>query len=70
MSTEADALDEAMMTNAAALIRDLGDASSSAERTIRGTRSAGEPERLSLSWLGAAVYEQAATLALHAESWL
>jgi len=70
MSTEADALDEAMMTNAAALIRDLGDAASSAERTIRGTRSAGEPERLSLSWLGAAVYEQAATLALHAESWL
>lgn len=67
---EASHLDAMMMPTAAGMMRSLFDAVASGDRSIRGTRSAGDPEKLSGAWLVAMSYERAATLAIHFESWL
>jgi hypothetical protein len=69
MHREAATLDASMMPTAAAMMRALCDASTHADRSIRGTRSAGDSELLARAWLVALSYERAATLELHYESW-
>lgn len=70
MHREAATLEATMMPTAAAMMRGLCEAVTCADRSIRGTRSATDPEQLATAWLRATSYERAATLELHFESWL